>query len=69
MKKVCITSGAGSVGHSIYYHTSPQMVKGVLAIRHIFCLVGMITNTKFSKCPYYYMFFFNWCSLAVKYAW
>ena len=26
--------------------------KKVLAIRHIFSLVDMITNTKFSNCPY-----------------
>ena len=25
--------------------------EGVLAIRHVFCLVGIITNTKFLDCP------------------
>ena len=25
--------------------------EGVLAIRHVFCLVDIITNTKFSDCP------------------
>ena len=29
-----------------------HIVKGVLAIRRIFFLVDMITNTNFSNCPY-----------------
>ena len=35
------------VQHFSFYELS----KGVQAIRHIFSLVDMITNTKFSKCP------------------
>ena len=39
--------------------------KELLAIRRIFSLVDMITNTKFSNCP---NVFKKLCSLAVKYA-
>ena len=36
---------------SAYFLNTPRMSKEALAIRRIFSLVDMITNTKFSNCP------------------
>ena len=55
------------LGYDIAHNMATGKVKceEVLAIRRIFSLVDMITNTKFSNCPN--VFFYS-CSLAVKYA-
>ena len=43
------TWGGGGVFQNV--HTLNVKVNEVLAIRRIFSLVDMITNTKFSNCP------------------